>query len=297
MRIGIDWGGTKIEAVAMADDGRQMWRERVPTPREDYEGSLRVTVELVARLENETGKTGTVGIGIPGSVVPETQLVKNANSTWLIGKPFKRDLEVALGREIRWANDADCLALSEATDGAGAGKRVVFAAILGTGCGGGIAIDRRVHQGTHGVSGEWGHNPLPWQEAAEYPGELCYCGRQGCIETWLSGPSFEREYLRTSGHALRAVDIGRRAELGELDAVATLSRYVDRLARSLAHVINVLDPDVIVLGGGMSNVSRIYQSLPSVTGSYVFGRLETTPILRARHGDSSGVRGAAWLWR
>ena len=166
MRIGIDWGGTKIEAVALADDGRQIWRERIPTPRDDYHGSLRVTVELIERLESETGKTGTVGIGIPGSIVPETQRVKNANSTWLIGKPFKRDLEVALGREIRWANDANCLALSEATDGAGTGKRVVFAAILGTGCGGGIAIDRRVHQGTHGVSGEWGHNPLPWQEAA-----------------------------------------------------------------------------------------------------------------------------------
>ncbi|HVA33453.1 MAG TPA: ROK family protein, partial [Candidatus Baltobacteraceae bacterium] len=199
MRIGIDWGGTKIEAIALADDGSQLWRERIPTPQGDYEGSLGAAVDLIARLERETGQRGTIGVGLPGTIDARTGIVRNANSTWLNGKPVGRDLCAAFGRDIRWDNDANCLALSEATDGAGCGSRVLFAAILGTGCGGGIAVEGQVHAGSHGVAGEWGHNPLPWQSADEYPGEPCYCGRRGCLETWVSGPAFEREYARVAG--------------------------------------------------------------------------------------------------
>jgi fructokinase len=296
VRIGIDWGGTKIEAVALGDDGRVILQERIATPRGDYDASIRVTAELVQRLERAAGARGSVGVGIPGIIRPETGLVKNANSTWLIGKPFKRDLETALGRSIRCANDANCLALSEATDGAGVGQRVVFAAILGTGCGGGIAIDGTVIEGRSGIAGEWGHNALPWPQPDEYPGRLCYCGRYGCIETWLCGPAFERDYERATGLALSGKAIADRAIQAEPAALDTLTRYEDRLSRGLAHVVNIVDPDVIVLGGGMSNVERLYQSLPQLVASYVFGECNATPILRAHHGDSSGVRGAAWLW-
>ena len=296
MRIGIDWGGTKIEAIALADDSTERWRQRVATPREDYHGCIQAAADLVARLEGELESSGTVGVGTPGTIIPQTGLVKNANSTWLNGKPLKADLEKALNREIRITNDANCLALSEATDGAGAGKHLVFAAILGTGCGGGIAIDGVVREGSHGVAGEWGHNPLPWQTADEYPGAECYCGRRGCIESWISGTSFERQYHDMSGERLSSVDIVRRADLGELNAAAALSRYQDRLARALAHVVNLLDPDVIVFGGGMSNVTRLYDSLPLLVSNYVFGRDGRMPILPAAHGDSSGVRGAAFLW-
>ena len=296
MRIGVDWGGTKIEAIALSEDGATLWRERVATTREDYAASVRTTVELIARAERETGTTGTIGIGIPGVVVPRTGLVKNANSTWLIGKPFKTDIESMLGREIRCANDANCLALSEATDGAGAHKRVVFAVILGTGCGGGIAVDGKVHEGPHAIAGEWGHNPLPWQNPNEYPGAQCYCGRRGCIETWISGTSFERRYSEVTGNRVRAPAIVQRAQSGEPAATAILSRYQNQLARALAHVINLLDPDIVVLGGGMSNVAQLYETLPQSVDEYVFGHGGNATIVPATHGDSSGVRGAAWLW-
>lgn len=296
MRVGVDWGGTKIEAIALSDDGTMLWRERIPTPREDYAASVRTTVDLIARAERETGERGTIGIGIPGVVVESTGLVKNANSTWLNGKPFKTDIEALLGRKIRCANDANCLALSEAVDGAGAGKRVVFAAILGTGCGGGIAIGGAPHDGRNGIAGEWGHNPLPWQTRDEYPGPQCYCGRHGCIETWISGSAFERQYEQLTRERVRAPQIVERAENGEPNAAALLSRYPDRVARALAHVVNLLDPDIIVLGGGMSNIKTLYDMLPRLVGDYVFGRGESAAIVPALHGDSSGVRGAAWLW-
>lgn len=296
MRIGVDWGGTKIEAIALSDSGTVLWRQRVPTPRKDYAESVRATVALIARAERETGASATIGIGIPGVVVESTGLVKNANSTWLNGQPFKTDIESVLGREIRCANDANCLALSEAIDGAGAGKRVVFAAILGTGCGGGIAIAGALHDGPHGTGGEWGHNPLPWQTPDEYPGPQCHCERRGCIETWISGTSFEHQYLQITGENLSAPAIVQRADSGEPNAANLLSRYYDRVARALAHVVNMLDPDIIVLGGGMSNVAALYDSLPELVDAYVFGHGGNAAIVPARHGDSSGVRGAAWLW-
>jgi fructokinase len=296
MRIGIDWGGTKIEGIALDREGNELWRQRISTPRGDYEGSIRAAAALIERVERDTGRTGTIGVGIPGTIVPATGLVKNANSTWLNGKPLQRDLSLAFGREVRCANDANCLALSEATDGAGAGRRVVFAAILGTGCGGGLAFDAHVPEGAHGVAGEWGHNPLPWQRAEEYPGPKCYCGRKGCIESWISGPSFEREYAQASGNARDAATIVRLAESGDSVAAAELARYENRLARALAHVVNVVDPDAIVLGGGMSKIAALYKSVPASTASYIFGGGGVTPILPAKHGDSSGVRGAAWLW-
>lgn len=296
MRIGVDWGGTKIEAIALSDEGSTLWRHRVPTPREDYAESVRRTVELIATAERETSATGTVGMGIPGVVVESTGLVKNANSTWLNGKPFQTDIEALLGREIRCANDANCLALSEAIDGAGVGKRVVFGAILGTGCGGGIAIAGALHEGPHGIAGEWGHNPLPWQSPDEYPGSQCYCGRRGCIETWISGTSFERQYTELTGKRVRGPEIVQRAENGEPKAAALLSRYQDQVARALAHVVNLLDPNIIVLGGGMSNVGALYDSLPRLVDDYVFGHGGNAAIVPAMHGDSSGVRGAAWLW-
>lgn len=296
MRIGVDWGGTKIEAIVMSDDGAILWRERVATPRGDYGTSVRTTVELIVRAQRETGSVGApVGIGIPGVVVENTGLVKNANSTWLNGKPFKADVESLLEREVRCANDANCLALSEAIDGAGAGKRIVFAAILGTGCGGGIAIAGKPHEGPHGVAGEWGHNPMPWKASDEHFGPSCYCGRQGCIETWISGTSFERQYTELTGERVRAPQIVQRVQDGEVNARTILERYQDRLARALAHVINVLDPDIIVLGGGMSNITQLYDTLPALVDEYVFGHGGNAKILPAMHGDSSGVRGAAWL--
>jgi fructokinase len=296
MRIGIDWGGTKIEAIALDDAGNERWRQRIATPRGDYDRSIRAAAALVEQLERETGTAGTIGVGIPGTIVPRTGLVKNANSTWLNGKPLQRDLSQAFGREIRCANDANCLALSEATDGAGSGKRIVFAAILGTGCGGGFAFDGHVHEGLHGVAGEWGHNPLPWPSDAETPGEPCYCGRRGCIETWLSGPSFEREYARANDTWLSAAAIAERAQAGEPAAAGALALYESRIARALAHVVNMIDPEIIVLGGGMSNIASLYRQVPASIGAYVFGGGGETPVVQARHGDSSGVRGAAWLW-
>ncbi|MGH8885287.1 MAG: fructokinase [Egibacteraceae bacterium] len=296
MRIGIDLGGTKIEGIALADDGRQLTRRRVSTPRDDYPGSIRAVVELVGWTERETGARGTVGVGLPGAISPLTGLVKNANSVWLNGRPFDRDLAAALGRRVRCANDANCLALSEAVDGAAVGARVVFAAILGTGTGAGIAIDAAVHSGRNGLGGEWGHNPLPWARPDELPGPDCYCGRQGCLETWVCGPGLERDHQQATGRRLPAADIVAAADAGEQAAQAALDRYEDRLARGLAGVVNLLDPDVIVLGGGLSNIERLYRRLPGRLVPWVFGGEVTTPIRRAAHGDSSGVRGAAWLW-
>ena len=296
-RIGIDLGGTKIEGIALDHMGTETARLRRATPRDDYPGTLAAITRLVHDLEQDTdGTRATVGIGIPGMISPATGLVKNANSTWLIGRPFDRDLSIALGRPVRVENDANCLAMSEAADGAAQGARVVFAAILGTGCGGGIVVDGRVLSGAHAIAGEWGHNPLPWPDPAECPGPICYCGRHGCLETWISGPALSADHARIAGEPLDAAAIAARAESGCTDAIASLDRLTDRLARGLATVINLLDPDVIVLGGGLSNIQRLYTTLPARLGPWCFSDTIATPIRPARHGDSSGVRGAAWLW-
>jgi fructokinase len=300
MRIGIDLGGTKIEGIALRDDGEAVSRRRVATPR-SYAGTLDAIVALVAALEQDSGTTGTVGIGIPGAVTPATGLVKNANSVWLIGQPLTRDLAQRLAREVRVANDADCFALSEATDGAAAGADSVFGVILGTGVGGGIVINGRCLAGPNQIVGEWGHNPLPWLTPEEYPGPHCYCGKHGCIETWLSGPGFERDYA-THGESGRldspmgGREIVAAALAGDARARAALDRYHDRLARALATIINVLDPEVIVLGGGMSNITGLAESVSERLPAWVFSDRVETRVVRHRHGDSSGVRGAAWLW-
>jgi len=296
LRIGVDLGGTKIEFVALERDGRELHRHRIATPRLEYEGTVRAIAEAVEGIEKKLGRTATVGIGIPGTISTKTSLVKNANSTWLNGKPFDRDLSRALGREVRCANDANCLAVSEATDGAGAGKHVIFAVILGTGCGGGIAVDGRVHSGSNGVAGEWGHNTLPWMRPEEYPGPPCYCGRNGCIESWISGTGLAADYERATKISLKGPEIIVRSAAGEHAALAALDRFEDRLTRGLAQVINLLDPEVIVLGGGASQIPRIYQNVPGRLKEYVFGREAETQVLPAKHGDASGVRGAAWLW-
>src|SRR5271169_1429647 len=296
IRIGIDLGGTKIEFVALDCDGHELHRHRVATPRDDYEGTVRAITDGVEKIEAELLREGSVGVGIPGTISQITHRVKNANSTWMNGRPFDRDLCAALHREVRCANDANCLAVSEATDGAGAGKRVVFAVILGTGCGGGLAIDGRLHNGRNGVAGEWGHTTLPWMRAEEYPGPDCYCGYKGCIETWISGTGLEAEYERATKTKLRGKEIISRCEAGEAQAIASLERFEDRLTRSLAQMVNILDPDMIVLGGGVSQVPRLYQNVPHRLKEYVFGREADTPVVVAKHGDASGVRGAAWLW-
>ncbi|HAT1568757.1 fructokinase [Kluyvera cryocrescens] len=298
MRIGIDLGGTKTEVIALGDQGEQLYRHRLPTPR-DYQQTIENIAHLVALAEEATGKIGTVGIGIPGSISPYTGVVKNANSTWLNGQPFDKDLSQRLNREVRLANDANCLAVSEAIDGAAAGAQTVFAVIIGTGCGAGVAMNGRVHIGGNGTAGEWGHNPLPWMNDDElrYRAEVpCYCGKQGCIETFISGTGFATDYQRLSGNPLKGSEIMRLVEAGDALAEQALAHYEQRLAKSLAHVVNILDPDVIVLGGGMSNVERLYRTVPSLVKEWVFGGECETPIRKALHGDSSGVRGAAWLW-
>lgn len=294
-RIGIDLGGTKIEALALDGSGVERFRRRVPTPRGDYGATLHAIADLVAGAETVVGRS-SVGIGIPGAVSPATGLVKNANSVWLNSRPLRVDLERLLGREVRLANDANCFALSEAVDGAAAGARVVFGVIVGTGTGGGIVIDRQLLVGANAIGGEWGHNPLPWPEAGEWPGAPCYCGRTGCIETFLSGPGLAGDYARAGGEALDAPAIVQRALEGEGRAVATLARYEQRMARALATIINVLDPDVIVLGGGLSNIERLYTNVPRLWQPYVFSDTVATRLVRAMHGDASGVRGAAWLF-
>ncbi|EBH9547078.1 fructokinase [Salmonella enterica subsp. enterica serovar Cerro] len=299
MRIGIDLGGTKTEVIALDDAGVQRFRHRLPTPREDYQQTIETIATLVDMAEQATGQTGSVGIGIPGSLSPYTGVVKNANSTWLNGQPFDSDVSRRLKREVRLANDANCLAVSEAVDGAAAGAQTVFAVIIGTGCGAGVALNGRAHIGGNGTAGEWGHNPLPWMDDDElrYREEIpCYCGKQGCIETFISGTGFATDYQRLSGKALKGDEIIRLVDAQDAVAELALSRYELRLAKALSHVVNILDPDVIVLGGGMSNVERLYKTVPSLMKSFVFGGECETPVRKARHGDSSGVRGAAWLW-
>lgn len=295
MRIGIDLGGTKIEAIAL-DDANELLRRRIATPRGDYGATVTAVRDLVAAVENQLGATASVGIGIPGAISAVTGLVKNANSTWLIGQPLDRDLERALARPIRVSNDANCFALSEATDGAAQGAQTVFGVILGTGTGGGVVVNGRVLEGRHRIAGEWGHNPLPWPEDGERPGQPCYCGQTGCIETVLSGPGLSASYAAFAGHYAEAAEIAALAETGDPSANRALEIYESRLARALASIINVLDPDVIVLGGGLSNIARLYDRVPAFLKPFVFSDSADTPIVPARHGDSSGVRGAAWLW-
>lgn len=298
LRIGVDLGGTKIEAIALDSTGEIVTRERRPTPAGDYPGTIRAIVELVREVERRVGLNNgpsvTIGVGIPGAISPATGLVKNANSTCLIGHPLDRDLSAALGRTVRVANDANCFAISEAADGAGAGYGVVFGVILGTGVGGGLVVDGRPLVGPNAIAGEWGHAPLPWPRDTERPGPDCYCGRQGCIETFLSGPQLAADHQGAPIGDARA--IAEAAAAGDAEAEATLARFEDRLARGLAMVINIVDPDVIVLGGGLSNLVRLYENVPRAWGTYVFSDRVDTILLPPRHGDSSGVRGAAWLW-
>jgi fructokinase len=304
MRIGIDLGGTKIEGLALADDGRELDRRRVAAPRGNYDDTIRAVVGLVDAIEgaaqdclDEAPKARSrVGVGIPGAISPATGLVKNANSTWLNGRRLADDLSQALARPVRLANDANCFALSEATDGAAAGAAVVFGVIIGTGTGGGLVVNGSIVAGANAIAGEWGHNPLPAPDDAERPGPPCYCGRAGCIETFLSGPALARDYIALGGEDLSAAEVAARAERGDARAMACLDRYERRFARAIASVINVVDPDVIVLGGGLSNITRLYDRVPTLWGAHVFSDHVATKLARARHGDSSGVRGAAWLW-
>jgi fructokinase len=297
MQIGIDLGGTKMEAIGLDPDTLPAVRRRIATPRDDYPGTLDAVAHLVSEIERETGRTGSVGVGIPGVVGHTTGLVKNANSTWLNGRPLLADLEARLARPVRIANDANCFTLSEAIDGAGQGAETVFGVILGTGVGGGIAVRQRIHEGPNQIAGEWGHNPLPWmtdEERGSAP--KCYCGKVGCVETFLSGPGFERDYRVLSGGQRSSRDIARAAAAGDPDAIRTLERYHDRLARALAAVINLLDPDAIVLGGGMSNLPDLPSAVSAALPRYVFSDTVRTTVVPNVHGDSSGVRGAAWLW-
>lgn len=296
MRIGIDLGGTKIEGAALAHDGRELARMRLPTPKTSYPETIAAICKIVEKLEAQTGETGSVGIGTPGAISPATGFIKNSNSTCLNKMPFNVDIEVALKRPIRTANDADCFALSEATDGAGAGATTVFGVILGTGVGGGLVINGKLLQGPNAIAGEWGHNPLPWILPDEVPGPDCYCGKKGCIESWNSGPAFEAEYKSIEKKSLTAEAIVTAARNGDRGAKSALRRYSDRLARALSHIINIVDPHIIVLGGGMSNVDELYTEVPSRWGAYVFSDRVDTKLVRNMHGDSSGVRGAAWLW-
>ena len=295
--LGIDLGGTKIEIIALDPTGRELLRRRRATPRDDYRKTLEAIAALITDAESELGARGTIGFGTPGAISPATGLMKNANSTWLNGQPFDRDLAEILGRPIAIANDADCLTLSEATDGAAAGAASVFGVIIGTGTGGGLVIHGRALAGPNAIAGEWGHNPLPWPQADELPGPSCYCGLQGCLETWISGPGLARDHTRVTGAELAPPAILQASEEGDPAAEATLQRYEDRLARGLACVINLLDPEVIVLGGGLSKLARLYRNVPAIWHRYVFSDTVATRLLPPRHGDSSGVRGAAWLGR
>jgi fructokinase len=296
IRFGIDLGGSKIEIVALAPDGRELLRRRVATPHEDYGGILGAIAMLVRDAEAELGESGTVGIGTPGSISRATGLLRGSNSIALNGKPIKADLEGLLGREVRVSNDANCFALSEACDGAGKDAETVFGAILGTGVGGGIVVRGNVLVGPNAIAGEWGHNPLPWPTDDERPGAQCFCGHTGCIETFLSGPGLERDYFSATGKRLTSIDIETGAAGGDAGCEQAMRRYEARLARALAHVINILDPDTIVLGGGMSNMQRLYAAVPGLWAAWVFSDRVDTALVRNVHGDSSGVRGAAWLW-
>ncbi|GAA0556935.1 ROK family protein [Rhizomicrobium electricum] len=297
MRFGIDLGGTKIEIMALDTGGREILRERVPTPRDSYDSAVRAIVGLVEATEAKLGRKGSVGIGIPGAISPKTGFVKNANSVVLIGHPLDKDLSSALARPVRVENDANCFALSEASDGAAMGVRVVFGVITGTGVGGGVVVDGRVLTGAHAVAGEWGHNALPRPSVAEVQhAQDCYCGKKGCIETWCSGPALARLYEAHTGVGKALPDIVKAATLGEQAAVTELENFYDRLARALSEVVNILDPDVIVMGGGLSNIDALYTELPPRVEHYAFTTEAPTKIVRNKHGDSSGVRGAAWLW-
>lgn len=296
MRIGVDLGGSKIEAVALGRGGRELWRSRIPTPKNDYQGTVVAIASLVDRLEGEVGRRGSVGIGTPGSQSVLTGMMKNCNSTVLNGKPLQQDLTVALGREIRIANDANCFTLSEARDGAAAGEKSVFGVILGTGVGGGLVINGEVMVGANGIGGEWGHNPLCHTWSTDHNPRPCYCGSADCVETWLSGPGLEASFRQLTGQVLSAAKIVRLAGEGELQAASCYQSYVEMLARALAAVINIVDPICIVLGGGMSNTDSLYSDVMAIWDSYVFSDIVKTRLLKARHGDSSGVRGAAWLW-
>jgi fructokinase len=295
--LGIDLGGSKIEVIALDQAGKPLVRRRRPTPKDDYRATLEAIRALVAETEAALGESGTVGIGTPGAISPATGLLKNCNLTWLNGRPVDRDLARLLDREIALANDADCFALSEATDGAAAGRSPVFGVIIGTGTGGGVVVEGRALSGPNAIAGEWGHNPLPWPEPDELPGPACYCGRRGCIETWVSGPGLAAEYFRTSGLERDPPAIVAAAAAGERAAEAALQRHEHRLARGLASVINLLDPDTIVLGGGLSSLERLYRSVPAIWQEFVFSDRVATRLVAPVHGDSSGVRGAAWLGR
>ena len=296
MRIGVDLGGTKIEVAALDAAGAVVARRRVHTPAQDYAATIVTIRALVEAVEAELGRRCSVGVAMPGAISPATGLVKNANSTCLIGRRIDRDLEAALGRAVRLANDADCFALSEAVDGAAAGARSVFGVILGTGVGGGIAIAGKLLAGANAIAGEWGHNPLPWPADSERPGPPCYCGKAGCIETFLSGPALAADHLRITGADRDAASIAQAAEAGETAAQASVARYVDRLARGLASVINIVDPEFVVLGGGVSRIAALYDAVPRMWGRYIFSDVVATRLVPPVHGDSSGVRGAAWLW-
>jgi fructokinase len=296
MRIGLDVGGTKIEALALDEQGHVRLRRRVSTPRGDYDATIRTIADLADNFMHELREPCTIGVGIPGAISPASGLVKNANSVWLNGKPLQQDLERLIGQPLRVSNDANCFALSEATDGAGAGASVVFGVIVGTGTGGGIVAHRRVIDGPHRIAGEWGHNPLPWPEQDEWPGPACYCGRTGCIETFLSGPGLAGSYQLRTAKLVDPEEVVRRAEQNEPAAVEVMASYEHRMARALASLINLLDPDVIVLGGGLSNVDRLYANVPRLWTPFVFSDRVETPLVKAAHGDASGARGAAWLW-
>ena len=297
LRLGIDLGGTKIAGVALAAGGAVVAEHRSATPRHDYAATLDAIAAAVAHLEKQGGGRGTIGIGMPGSLAPASGLVQNANSTWLNGRPFAHDLEMRLGRPVRLANDANCFALSEATDGAGADAPSVFGVILGTGCGGGLVLRGQLIDGPLGIGGEWGHNPLPWATPDEHPGPPCWCGRNGCLEAWVSGPGLEADHARVAGESLTSAGIVARAGEGDAQAKATLDRHASRLARGLAHVINIFDPHVVVLGGGLSNLAHLYDVLPDRIGRYIFAAHPRVTIVPPRWGDASGVRGAAGLWR
>lgn len=295
IRIGIDLGGTKIAAASLLPDGRAGEEIRIDTPRE-YDGTLEAIRQLVLQVEADAGGRGTVGVGMPGSISPATGLVQNANSVWLNGRPFDRDLARLLDRQVRVANDANCFALSEAADGAAAGAHCVFGIILGTGCGGGIVIDGKLHDGPRGIAGEWGHNPLPWPGPDEYPEPRCWCGRPSCIETWVSGPAMEADHTRATGQNQRATDIAEHAAAGDTAAQETLRRHASRLARGLSAVVNLLDPDVIVIGGGLSKLQHLYSMVPDLMLPYVLLEKVPVKIRPPKWGDASGLRGAAWLW-
>lgn len=299
MRIGIDLGGTKIEIIALSNQGKELFRKRIPTPKGSYSQTLTAIQTLIHDAESHTKQQGSIGIGIPGTLSPFSGKVKNANSVWLNGQPFDKDLQQLLKRPIRIANDANCMAVSEATDGAGQNKNIVLALILGTGCGSGIVLHGKVHNGANGIAGEWGHNPLPWQDAEEQhiaQTNPCYCGKRGCIEQFISGTGLCDDYQRRTGERLAGDKIAQLALLGNPIAEQTLQAYERRLAKSLASYTNILDPDVIILAGGVCNIDRLYQTIPLLMPQYIFGKEFHTPIKKAHHGDSSGVRGAAWLW-